>query len=81
MVRDLGARGRSAAYHPDGSQIAVGLAGGGLVSSETREFGRTKKVANGLVSSSGRARALRAGQRVVDVRPVSYTHLTLPTKA
>ena len=31
MVRDLGARGRSAAYHPDGSQIAVGLAGGGLV--------------------------------------------------
>jgi microtubule-associated protein-like 6 len=31
MVRDLGARGRSAAYHPDGSQIAIGLAGGGLV--------------------------------------------------
>ena len=31
MVRDLGARGRSVAYHPDGSQIAVGLAGGGLV--------------------------------------------------
>jgi len=31
LVRDLGARGRSVAYHPDGSQIAVGLAGGGLV--------------------------------------------------
>lgn len=31
MVRDLGAKGRSVAYHPDGSQIAIGLAGGGLV--------------------------------------------------
>ena len=31
MVRDLGAKGRSCAYHPDGSQIAIGLAGGGLV--------------------------------------------------
>ena len=33
------------------------------LSSETREFGRTKKVANGLVSSSGRARAPRRPAR------------------
>lgn len=31
MVRHLGAKARSCAYHPDGTQIAVGLAGGGII--------------------------------------------------
>ena len=29
LIRDLGGKGRSCAYHPDGSQIAIGLVGGG----------------------------------------------------
>ena len=31
MSRDLGAQGRSVAYHPDGTQVSVGLASGGIV--------------------------------------------------
>ena len=31
MFRNLGAKARSVAYHPDGSQITVGLAGGGII--------------------------------------------------
>jgi microtubule-associated protein-like 6 len=45
MVRDLGAKGRSCAYHPDGSQIAIGLAGGGVVilSADSLDTMHTKK--------------------------------------
>ena len=45
MYRALGAKGRSVAYHPDGSQVSVGLAGGGFVvlSADSLDTVYTKK--------------------------------------
>ena len=45
LIRDLGGKGRSCAYHPDGSQIAIGLVGGGyaVLSSDSLDTMFTKK--------------------------------------
>lgn len=45
MIRDLGTKGRSCAYHPDGSQIAIGLVNGGvaIISSDSLDTIHTKR--------------------------------------
>ena len=78
MSRDLGAQGRSVAYHPDGTQVSVGLAGGGIVvlSSDSLDTVHLRKDRDQPVgalkySPDGQYLAVGSDENTIDIYDIS----------
>ena len=84
MSRSLGAQARSVAYHPDGSQITVGLAGGGIIvftadSLDTVHLrkDRDQPIGELKYSPNGQYLAVGSDENTIDVYDISkqYTRI------
>ena len=78
MSRNLGAQARSVAYHPDGTQISVGLAGGGIIifssdSLDTVHLRKDREQPIGVLkySPNGQYLAVGSEENTIDIYDIS----------